>query len=123
MWIIIANLPVYYEHPVWYHIKAHGAGGDKGRKNGILHLLSACRAAVFYINYFILFLKILFIYFLEKEKEGEREGEKHQCVVASYLNPPGNLAHNPGMCPTRTQTGDLLVPRPALNPMSHTSQG
>ena len=30
---------------------------------------------------------------------GEREGEKHQCVVASYAPPSGDLAHNPGMCP------------------------
>ena len=31
--------------------------------------------------------------------EGEREGEKHQCVVASQVSPTGDLAHNPGMCP------------------------
>ena len=31
--------------------------------------------------------------------EGEREGEKHQCVVASHTPPTGDLAHNPGMCP------------------------
>ena len=32
-------------------------------------------------------------------KEGEREGEKDQCVVASHTPPTGDLAHNPGMCP------------------------
>ena len=32
-------------------------------------------------------------------REGEREGEKHQCVVASRTPPTGDLAHNPGMCP------------------------
>ena len=31
--------------------------------------------------------------------EGEREGEKHHCVVASHKHPTGALAHNPGMCP------------------------
>ena len=31
--------------------------------------------------------------------EGEREGEKHQCVVASGAAPTGDLACNPGMCP------------------------
>ena len=31
--------------------------------------------------------------------EGEREGEKHQCVVASHVPPTGDLACNPGMCP------------------------
>ena len=38
------------------------------------------------------FLKILFI-FRERVREGEREGEKHQCVVAS------RVPCNPGMCP------------------------
>ena len=28
-----------------------------------------------------------------------REGEKHQCVVASGAPPTGDLACNPGMCP------------------------
>ena len=30
---------------------------------------------------------------------GEREREKHPCVVASRVPPSGDLAHNPGMCP------------------------
>ena len=47
---------------------------------------------------FILFLKILFI-FREKGREGEREGEKHHCVVASHMPPTGDLALNLGMCP------------------------
>ena len=37
--------------------------------------------------------------FLEREREEEREGEKHQCVVATHIPPTGDLAHNPGMCP------------------------
>ena len=32
-------------------------------------------------------------------REGEREGEKHQCVVASRMPPTGDLACNPGMSP------------------------
>ena len=47
---------------------------------------------------FLFFLKILFIIFRERGREGEREGEKHQCVVASCVPPTGDLAHNPGMC-------------------------
>ena len=31
--------------------------------------------------------------------EGEKEGEKHQCVAASHMLPTGDLARNPGMCP------------------------
>ena len=44
---------------------------------------------------FLFFLKILFIYF----REGGREGEKHHCVVASHTPPTGDLAHKLGMCP------------------------
>ena len=44
--------------------------------------------------------KILFIF---RETKGGmkrgREGEKHQCVVASHVPPTGGLACNPGMCP------------------------
>ena len=37
--------------------------------------------------------------FRERGRKGEREGEKHQCVVASRMPPPRDLAHNSGMCP------------------------
>ena len=42
--------------------------------------------------------KILFI-FRYMGREGEREAEKHQCVVASREPPTGDLACNPGLCP------------------------
>ena len=42
-----------------------------------------------------LFLKTLFI---SRKGGGEREGEKHQCVVASAPSTT-ELAGNPGMCP------------------------
>ena len=32
-------------------------------------------------------------------RDGEREGEKHKCVVASHMAPTGYLACNQGMCP------------------------
>ena len=48
-----------------------------------------------------------------------REGEKHQCVFASLVPPIGDLA----CAPTGNQRGDPFVHRPALNPLSHTSQG
>ena len=65
----------------------------------------------------------LFQFFLERGEEKDKEGEKHQCVVASHTPPTGNLACNPGTCPDWESTGNPLVPRPALNPLSHTSQG
>ena len=45
---------------------------------------------------------IAFIYlfiFRERGQEGEREGEKHQSVVASHTPPTGDLACNSGICP------------------------
>ena len=36
--------------------------------------------------------------FLKRGKEGEREGEKHHCVVASRVPSTGDLILNPGMC-------------------------
>ena len=54
--------------------------------------------------------------------EGEREGEKHQCVVASHMPPNGDLAHNPGTCPDWKLNQDPFICRLAFNPLSHTSQ-
>ena len=53
-----------------------------------------------------IFLKT--IYFLEKEREGEREEEKHPCVVASRASPAGDLACNPGMGPDRESSQQSL---------------
>ena len=59
-------------------------------------------------NIFSLLLFLVFknILFSERGREGEREGEKHQCVVASCVSAPaphptptGDLACHPGMCP------------------------
>ena len=44
----------------------------------------------------LFFLRFIF---RQRRREGEREGEKHQCVVASHTPPTGDLARNPGMCP------------------------
>ena len=39
-----------------------------------------------------------FIYlFLERGREGEKEGNKHQCVAASHVARTGDVACNPGM--------------------------
>ena len=48
------------------------------------------------------FFKI-FYFFISRERgrEGEKEGEKHQCVVASCVPTTGDLAYNPGICPDR----------------------
>ena len=46
----------------------------------------------------IIFKIFYLLIFREKGREGEREEEKHQCVVASHVPPTGDLACNPGMC-------------------------
>ena len=73
----------------------------------------------------VLFFKdfiYLFIYFREREREGEREGEKHQCVVASRATPCRTWPATQARALTGNQTGDPLVRRLALNPLSHTRQ-
>ena len=52
-----------------------------------------------YIEICIFNFFLRFYLFLGRGREGEREGEKCQCVVASHTPPTGDLAHNPGMCP------------------------
>ena len=47
---------------------------------------------------FLVFKIYLFI-FRERGKEGERQREKYQCVVASRARPTEDLAGNPDMCP------------------------
>ena len=44
------------------------------------------------------FFSFSFFLFIERGRRGEREGEKHQCVVASHVPTTGDLACDPGMC-------------------------
>ena len=48
---------------------------------------------------FISFKRFYLFIFREEGREGEREGEKHQCVVASRVSSTVDLACKPGMCP------------------------
>ena len=48
---------------------------------------------IFFVKDFIYFI------FRQRGREGEREGEKYQCVVDSSVPPIGDLAGNPSMCP------------------------
>ena len=77
------------------------------------------------ISLFVSFFKQIFFYFSfrERGREGEREREKHQCVVASHVPPLGTWPAAQAYALTWNQTSDPLVCWPALNPLSHTSQG
>ena len=46
----------------------------------------------------IYFLRFISFIFRDRGRDGEREKEKHQCVVASQPPSSGNLACNTGMC-------------------------
>ena len=71
----------------------------------------------------IFFLRFYLLIIRERVRDEEREGEKYQCVVAFHTPPSGHLARNPGhLALTWNHTGDPLVHRQALNPLSHTSQ-
>ena len=63
----------------------------------------------FTISCYFIFLRFYVFIFRQKGREGESEGEKHQCVVSSRAPPTGDLAQNPGMCPDGNQTSDPLV--------------
>ena len=92
---------------------------------------SAAFPILFYFIFIIILLwsfkkYFIFVYlfiFRDWGKEGEREREKHQCVVASYVAPTGDLACNPGMCPDWESNRRPFDSQPALSPLSYTSQG
>ena len=63
--------------------------------------------------------------FFKESGEG-REGtrEKYHCVIVSRVPPtPGVCLLLQACASTGNQTGDPLVHRPVLNPLSHSSQG
>ena len=72
----------------------------------------------------ILFLKRFYLFISrQKGREGERKGEKYQCVVASRTTHTGNLARNPGMCPDWESNQWPFGSQPMLIPLSYTSHG
>ena len=71
------------------------------------------------------YLKILFIYFRQRGRKGEREGEKYQCVVASCAPPTGDLTWptTQACALPGNQTSDPFDLKLVLNPLSHSNQG
>ena len=70
-----------------------------------------------YIFYSIELTILAFIFFnlfilVERGREGESKGEKHQCVVASLMPSAGDLAHNTACDLTGNRTGETLVCNP-----------
>ena len=76
------------------------------------------------LNGICCFLKKTIYLFLESgEGEGEREGEKHQCVVASCTPPTGGWPTTQAGALAGNWPSNPLVHRPTPNPLSHTSWG
>ena len=76
---------------------------------------------------FFFFLRF-HLFILERGKGKEKEGEKHQCVVASHMPPTGDPACNPRICLDwelnwRSQFTEHFGSQPVLSPLSYTSQG
>ena len=56
------------------------------------------------------FLKRFYVFiFRQREREGERDGEKHQCVVASHATLLGTWPSTQACALTRNRTSDRLV--------------
>ena len=53
------------------------------------------------LHFIYLFIRFYLFIFRERRREGEREGKKHQCVVASRVSLTRDQACIPGMCPNR----------------------
>ena len=69
------------------------------------------------------FFSFNFIYLVLERGEGkEKDGEKHQCVVASHVLPTGDLACNPGMCPDWEWNWQPFGSKAGTQSLSHTSQ-
>ena len=77
---------------------------------------------LFFLNYYLFFFKILFIV---RERGGEREIEWEKHHVWLPLTRPllGTWPTTQTCALTGNQTSNPLLHRPALNPLSHTSQG
>ena len=79
---------------------------------------------LFYFYFLITCFKDFHLFiFRERGLEREREGQKHQCVVASHAAPTGDMACNPGMCPDWESNRRPFGLQPVLNLLSYTSQG
>ena len=62
--------------------------------------------------------------FRERRRERERDGEKHQCVVASHAPPELGSGPATQVCVlTGNQPSDVLVCSLTFSPLSHTSLG
>ena len=87
------------------------------------HLLNG--QAFFFLHqicWIFYFLRFYLFICRERGKEGQREGEKHQSVGAFHTLLLGTSPATQACTLTGNRTGNPLVRRLVLNPLSHTSQ-
>ena len=77
--------------------KTHSSHPDTPSSPSLPLSTSLTQPSVSVLVSFFLFKR--FTYLFLEGGEGERDGMKHQCVVASCVLPSGDLTCNPGMCP------------------------
>ena len=65
---------------------------------------------VLHIHNGVFFFKDFIYFFLERGRKGQREGEKHQCVVASHMPLLGTWPATQPCAVTGNGTDDPLVP-------------
>ena len=70
-----------------------------------------------------MFLRFYLFIFRDRGREGERDGEQHQCVFTSCTPHTGDLACNPGMYPDWESNQRPFGSQSVLNLLSYTSQG
>ena len=73
----------------------HSTGKEKMQLTQVKYILNFQNR----LNYLFFFLRFYLFIFRERGKEGDREGEKYQCVAASPVPPTWDLACNSDMCP------------------------
>ena len=95
--------------PHWLHGKGHSGCSGSSKETGRTGKDGHCLPQHTFFFFFCL-SKILFI-FRERGREGERQGEKHQCMRERFI---GCLSHscNPGMCPDRESHWQLFGLQP-----------
>ena len=85
----LRQAPLLYTHPWLAQAKRVGCGPSTWK---IMTKALKLQPLFFFLRFYLLI-------YLDRGEGKEKEKEKHQCVVASYVPPTGDLACNSGMCP------------------------
>ena len=135
MWVRLRFWPLLFSI---YTPFLHDHTESNGVKKYYLHAVNICMYICTYsawtsslnsgfaypASYSILYFKKRFLLiFRERGREGERKGEKHQCVVVFCAPLLGTWTTTQACALTGNQTADPLVCRSLFIPLSCTSQG